>query len=76
MSPGHPDGDIRFYHRCFQQKDFLFQFFRKCFMLWHVKVILFSFLQFSIFSTRVLAGNNGVIAGHGAGDLERHCMDG
>ena len=76
MSLVHPNEDIRFHHCYFQQKDFLFQFFRKCFMLWHVKVIFFSFFRFGIFSTRVLAGSNGVIAGHGAGDLERHCMDG
>jgi len=76
MSLGHHNEDIGFDHRCFQQEDFLFQFSRKCFMLSHVKVIFFSFLRFGISPTRVLAGNNGVIAGHGAGDLERHCMDG
>ena len=28
------------------------------------------------FPTRILAANNGVIAGHGPGYVERHCMDG
>ncbi len=36
----------------------------------------FLFLAVQLFPMRVLAGKNGVIAGHGAGDLERHCMDG
>jgi hypothetical protein len=33
-------------------------------------------LRLSLFSTRMLAGKNGVIAGHGAGYMERHYMDG
>jgi hypothetical protein len=46
-------------------------------MLCHVKVIFISYFLFnSLFSTRILAAKNGVIAGHGAGYMERHCMDG
>ncbi len=45
-------------------------------MLWHVKVIFISYFLFGFFPTRILAAKNGVIAGHGAGYVERHCMDG
>jgi hypothetical protein len=46
-------------------------------MLCHVKVIFISYFLFGfLFSTRVLTAENGVIAAHGAGYMERHCMDG
>ena len=46
-------------------------------MLCHVKVIFISyFLCNSFFSMQILAAKNGVIAGHGAGYMERHCLDG
>jgi hypothetical protein len=47
-------------------------------MLCHVKVIIISmyyYVGLNLF-VKVHAGENGVIAGHDAGDLERHCLDG
>jgi hypothetical protein len=46
-------------------------------MLCHVKVIFISYFLFtSLFSRQILTARNGVLVGHGAGYMERHCMDG
>lgn len=46
-------------------------------MLCHVKVIFISMCsRLGFFFSRVLAGQNGVIPGHGASALERYRMDG